>query len=191
MGEIAIFLAEQGFRVVSFDLPGHGRSDGKRCDIPAVYAAINALEQQYGPFYAAVSHSFGGLCLMYALNKGLKINHAITISSPFDLTSLLDSYAETLHLSVKVIAVQRKLIEQCFGEDVWQQFSMVAKAAERTVPGLVIHDYNDRHVEINSAEQIAKYWPNSEVMLTKNLGHHRILREPAVMQTILGFVVKE
>lgn len=190
LGEIALFLAEQGFRVVSFDLPGHGRSDGKQCDIPSVYAAIVALEQQYGPFHAAISHSFGGLCLMYALKNGLKINHAITISSPLDLASLFDSYAETLRLSEKVIAVQRALIEQRFGEDVWQQFTMVTQEAEHPVPGLLIHDHNDRHVGISSAQQIVECRPECEVMLTQNLGHHRILREPAVLQKVFEFIAK-
>ena len=81
------------------------------------------------------------------------------------------------------------MLEQRFGENVWQQFSLVTEAAVLTVPGLVIHDHDDRHVPFNAAEQIAEYWPNSEAMLTKNLGHHRILREDAVMQRILSFMV--
>jgi pimeloyl-ACP methyl ester carboxylesterase len=189
LGQIALALSEQGFRVVTFDLPAHGRSAGKSTDIPTISATIQALEKHYGPFYAAVSHSFGGMCLLHAVSAASHIERVVTISTPLDIATLMRKFAHSLQLSPKVSEILEQLLEKRFGESVWRRFSMLSWTENLTVPGLVIHDRDDYYVEAGDALQISEAWQGSEVLLTEKLGHHRILAEPDVITKIIKFLI--
>lgn len=188
LGNIALALSEKGFRVIAFDLPGHGRSAGKWTDLPTVSATIQALEQHHGPFYAAVSHSFGSMCLMHALSEELQVERVVSISAPLDVATLMDNFAFSLQLSPQVIEIQKRLLEERFGEDVWQRFSMLSWTNDLSIPGLVIHDNDDGYIQAEDALQIGEVWSECEVMLTDKLGHHRILAESVVIRKITDFV---
>ena len=45
-----------GFDVTVFDLPGHGKSSSKRCNVSEVVSCINHLNHEIGPFDHLISH---------------------------------------------------------------------------------------------------------------------------------------
>lgn len=80
LGKIAEELVKLGYRVIGFDAPAHGRSDGSSTNLPAISQTIQQLDKKYGPFTAGIAHSFGCLCLVHALNEGLEMEKVICIS---------------------------------------------------------------------------------------------------------------
>jgi pimeloyl-ACP methyl ester carboxylesterase len=65
------------------------------------------------------------------------------------------------------------------------------KAAENTLtPTLVIHDENDPEVPVSAGIHIHKHLKNGELMLTKRLGHRKILADPQVIEKIANFIKK-
>ena len=54
-------LLAAGYRVVTFDQPAHGESDGKTTNILEIAPALGALAARAGNFHAIVAHSFGTL----------------------------------------------------------------------------------------------------------------------------------
>lgn len=73
-------LLEHGFRVLLFDLPGHGLSGGKRHEVEtfSVYqeALHRVIDREDGPLYAMGHSTGGGLLAEYMLNGGQKLERA-------------------------------------------------------------------------------------------------------------------
>ena len=188
LGAIARMLVDNGYQVVCFDLPGHGRSSGNSTHALESSQVILTLDQTYGPFTASISHSFGGMCMMLALNSGLLVNRAVCIAAPLDIDSLNNDFARNLQLNPATIAAQRQLIERSFGSDIWERLSMPHLTRELNLPGLLIYDSKDRYVNSNIMHKINQVWANSEILETSGLGHHRILHSKKVIEHIINFI---
>ena len=50
-----------GFDVTAFDLPGHGKSTSRGCNVSEVISCINHLSNEIGPFDHVISHSIGSV----------------------------------------------------------------------------------------------------------------------------------
>jgi pimeloyl-ACP methyl ester carboxylesterase len=61
-------------------------------------------------------------------------------------------------------------------------------AIDVTIPVLVIHDKNDTEVPVKCAINIHKHLKNSELLLTQNLGHRKILGDKKVIEKIIHFI---
>ena len=188
MTVIARALVEQGFRAIAFDAPAHGRSPGKRTELPVISAAIQDVGRQFGPFRAAVAHSFGGMCLMHAIHQGMALERAACISPPLDVDTLVTQYARILTLPDRTVQVQRRLLEKRFGEDLWSRFSMTAWVSRLDLPGLIIHDQQDTYVSVDNARRIAAAWPDCELLVTSGLGHNKILRSRTTLERLSAFL---
>ena len=69
-------------------------------------------------------------------------------------------------------------------------FSAHKAAKDITIPVLVIHDENDTEVPVKCAIHIHKHLMNSELLLTQNLGHRKILGDKKVIEKINTVVGK-
>jgi pimeloyl-ACP methyl ester carboxylesterase len=78
--------------------------------------------------------------------------------------------------------------EADFGADVWQRFSPEVLARRLDVPGLVIHDQDDRDAPIEGGAAVAQAWPGAQFVRTTGLGHRRILRDPEVIARAAAFI---
>ena len=190
LGKFALALVENGYRVIGFDAPGHGRSEGKQTNLPAISAVIKAIYAQEGEFSAAISHSFGGLCLLHAATEEEPVNvkKFVCIAAPHNAEVLLDYFASVLHLQPTVVEQQKNQLEKLFGKDIWQRFSIASMSAELDPPGLIIHDEKDKEVPVSIGRKIDQVWENSTFVETTGLGHQRILRDDRVVEIIVGFI---
>ncbi len=55
------------------------------------------------------------------------------------------------------------------------------------IPTLVVHDEDDVDVHVSSAYEIHENLENSEIFITKELGHRRILGNSEVINKIINF----
>ena len=93
-----------------------------------------------------------------------------------------------LQLTPETVAIQKRLLENRFGENIWNLFSMLSWVRHLDIPGLIIHDERDAFVSAANGRQISRAWPNSELMLNSGLGHRRILTSPATLDALTGFL---
>src|SRR5688572_24809051 len=56
-----------GYRVVAFDQPAHGESDGRLTNLLEIAPSMDLIAKQEGPFDAIIAHSFGTIVTSYAL----------------------------------------------------------------------------------------------------------------------------
>lgn len=95
----------------------------------------------------------------------------------FDLIDLGEK-AKKLMISYFFRKTQRNIIE----------FSGSSLAKKINAKTLVIHDEDDKEVEVLNAINIDKNIKNSSLMITKGLGHRRILRDDRVINEIIDFL---
>ncbi len=191
LGEFVEPLVGAGYRVVAFDAPAHGRSDGRDTTLPEISDVILKLVAQLSPVHAVIAHSFGVPCVLFALQQRRFARRVVAFSTPATLEGLLEKFAGSLALSPRTVQILRGMLVQRFGEDVWTRFSVHNMARSMELPALVIHDRDDRDVPWQEGEAVARVWPHARFLRTEGLGHRRILRDPGVIDRVVRFLVQE
>ncbi|MBP2282011.1 pimeloyl-ACP methyl ester carboxylesterase [Flavobacterium sp. CG_23.5] len=185
--KIADELLKAGYSTISFDAPAHGKSPGKTTIMVDFIATILEIDKQFGPFEAAVGHSLGGMSILNAIKKGLKVNHAVVIGSGDIVQDIMDDFVAKLELKPNISTLLRLHFEKKYKEDM-NSYSAYLAAAETAVPVLVIHDKNDPDVAVKAGIHIHKHLKNGELMLTEGLGHRKILGNQKVIEKTVQFI---
>ena len=188
LGAFAPALVRAGFRVVTFDTPAHGRSPGRATNLVEVSEAIQTVAWACGSVHAVIGHSFGVPCSIHAVQHGLKVNRLVAISPPDSVRHMTQKFFTALGVGPRVQKIFNRLFEAEFGADLWQRFSTEVLARQLDVPGLVIHDQDDRDVPIEEGAAVAQAWPGAQFIRTTGLGHRRILRDPDVIARVTAFI---
>src|SRR5215211_9491849 len=109
-----------GYRVVSFDQPGHGESDGKTTNLLEIAPTMDLIAQHEGPFQAVVAHSFGTLITSYALvERNFPRPERLVYFGAFNrLMDSLPRFQILAGLSDEIMDGLRAMIYENFGRDV-------------------------------------------------------------------------
>lgn len=185
--KIAEELVRNGYSVISFDAPAHGKSSGKSTIMTEFIATVAELNYIYGPFNAAIGHSLGAMTLLNAAEKKLNTNCLVTIGSGDKIIDILDDFVHKLKLKKEVSQQLNSHFEKKFNE-VMENYAGHNAAKKVKIPVLVIHDNNDLDVPLEASLNIHRHLKNGELFVTKGLGHRKILGDTNVLQKIIQFV---
>jgi pimeloyl-ACP methyl ester carboxylesterase len=180
-------LLARGFRVVAFDAPGHGASEGSRSSLVEMSRAVLDAARVLGPFHGAVAHSAGAAAATLALRDGAPIERLVYIAPPADLGEYLPRVAEALGLPEQAVEIARRRISERFGFQ-WEAVAHIHLAPVMEAPLLVIHDSQDREIEIENGIRVASVWRGAALEITSGLGHRRILRDDGVVERAAAFL---
>jgi len=190
LGALVEPLTTLGFRVVTFDAPGHGDSPGERSSLFHFARSVERAAAVLGPLHAIVTHSMGGAATLWASRHHPLATRLVMVAPPIDLRDFTRTLGRTLGISEDVrTRVHRRLGER-FGVPV-EDVQAERLASSMRGPLLVLHDEDDREVPIACGEAIARAWPDAELVRTHGLGHQRILRDPAALRSMVRFVGRE
>ncbi|TFB09846.1 alpha/beta hydrolase [Candidatus Marinimicrobia bacterium MT.SAG.3] len=192
LGHLAEPLNKKGYRVISFDMPAHGDSEGKSANLFDGSEIISKLCEKFSPVRAIIGHSFGGMALSNAIHRHkLKIERVVIIASPFTMDYIVESFRIFINITTNVSDTMIARIQKRFKEsrdlDVFD-LSVDSFANKLKMPFLVIHDREDRDVPYDQGEGYANSLPNVEFVTTTGLGHRRILRDPEIISKIVKFI---
>ncbi len=190
LAKIAEALEKEGFMCVSFDAPAHGKASGKMSMMPFFFKAIHHLDEQYGPFEAVIGHSLGGMASLRAIRDGLKTRKLVIIGTANNISEITRHFARNMKMNDKVARKMKAYLDNRFNEDM-DVLSGGESAKYVKTPTLVIHDEEDVDVKISSAHQIHEELENSILMITKGLGHRRILGNKKVINKITTFIAAQ
>ncbi len=183
-------LVQQGYQVIGFDAPAHGLSEGKNTNIQEFYEVLTHINEHVGIIQIGIGHSFGGVSLLYAIKEGLQLENVVMISSPTIGKDILSSFRKKINASINTDAAMRKMVVKRFNLDFEAITACVLIKGVTLKNHLIIHDKDDLEVPYNNAELLHNIKENSELMLTKGLGHTRILRDNNVVNSTLNFIEK-
>jgi pimeloyl-ACP methyl ester carboxylesterase len=189
LGTLAESLANEGYRVIAPDFPAHGDSPGRRSNLIEFAAIVAALIREEEPV-AIVAHSFGSAATTVALRDVPFAGRLIYIAPPENFSFFTETFGRMLGLSDDLAKRMERTIERRFAID-WSQLRGAALGPQMTAPLLVIHDEDDADVPARFGRDLAAAWPRSTLMLTRKLGHRRILRDPVVIRAAIDFISNE
>ncbi len=189
LGTLAESLAREGYRVIAPDFPAHGDSPGRRTNLLEFAAIVHALIDAEQPV-AIVAHSFGAAATTVALRNAPFDGRLVYLSPPEDFAFFTETFGRMLGISGDLAKRMERTIERQFGID-WSHLRGTALAPQMTAPLLVIHDEDDLDVPSRFGRDLAAAWPDSSLILTRTLGHRRILRDPAVIAATIEFIQRQ
>jgi pimeloyl-ACP methyl ester carboxylesterase len=189
-GQLGAFvqpLVEQGFQVVTFDGPAHGRSSGRRASIVHFARALAAVGRVFGPGRGLIAHSLGAPAAAFAMRRGFPVERAVFVAPPADPGDWSSQFARRLGVSARVMAAMRLRSERWLGVP-WAEVSLTGMAAGQSAPLLVVHDQDDRDVPFRHGAAVAASGPGAQLLETTGLGHRRILRDAGVVAQAVSFI---
>jgi pimeloyl-ACP methyl ester carboxylesterase len=180
-------LRNAGYAVVGFDQAAHGRSTGERTNLLHFAEVLGEIGDHYGNASAVVGHSLGGTATLLALSAGLAADRVVLIAPLADPFLAASNFGRMIGLAGHLWAHLFDEYEKSHPTRVSSlQAHLMAPAIAR--PVLIVHDLADREVPWAEGERYARYWPDSRLLTTTDLGHHRIVDDRAVIDAALRFL---
>ncbi|WP_224995612.1 alpha/beta fold hydrolase [Cesiribacter sp. SM1] len=181
-------LPKDEYTIYAIDAPGHGLSRGKFLTVTLYSAVIQQLITSLGGVEAVVSHSIGAFSAMHALyaNPALPVGKLVVMASPGDAMSFIDFYRNALQLSEATTLLTLNHFETVIGKPV-QYFTATRFAEKLTLPGLIIHDREDKEAPYEAGVAIHKAWKGSKLITTEGLAHN--LKSPDVVAMVKNYLM--
>ena len=182
-------LVSAGFRVVAYDQPAHGVSEGRLTGLPDFADVLAEVAWHHGNVQAVIGHSLGatGAALAHAQKKAPELRRIVLISPPSDLVGYSRRFARWHWIPEPVRDAMQAAIEERYGLP-WSELELARLAPRLGARALVIHDRGDKVVPWKQGEQFARHWAGARLISTEGLGHRRILADDAVAQAAVDFI---
>ncbi|MCU0695824.1 MAG: alpha/beta hydrolase [Myxococcaceae bacterium] len=179
-------LLKAGFRVVGFDWPGHGESEGTASSLLHASRVLQALEQVVGPLHGVVAHSFGAAATIHACSLGLAARRLVFYAPVARLDGYVSAYTEAFRFSER----QRSdFLEACarWLHAPFTEFEPLHVATRVDRAALVFHSTDDREVAFDDARRLSTVL-GAELRTLEGLGHRRLLRDERSLAETVAFL---
>jgi pimeloyl-ACP methyl ester carboxylesterase len=189
-------LAAAGFRVIAYDQPAHGLSQGRLTGLPDLADALAAVAARFagenGALHGIIAHSLGATAAARALASGAlpaadAAPRIALLSPPSDILGYSQRFARGYGIPERVRNAMQAAIEERYGVS-WPELDVTRVAPRLRAPALVIHDRGDRVVPWRQGARFAREWPGARLLLTEGLGHRRLLEDDEVAHAAVDFV---
>jgi pimeloyl-ACP methyl ester carboxylesterase len=181
-------LLQAGYRVIAYDQPAHGVSEGRLTGLPDFADVLAEIAGYHGGVRAVVSHSLGGAAAALALAWGrASFDKLVLVSPPSDLVGYSRRFARWHWIPEPVRKAMQRAIEERYGV-LWEDLELPRVAPRLTAQALVIHDRDDRMMPWTHGATVARHWPGARLMSTDGLGHRRILADEGVTRAAADFI---
>lgn len=179
-----------GYRVVAYDQPAHGESDGKMTNLLEIAPSMDLIAQQEGRFHAIIAHSFGTLITSYALlNRNFPPPARLVYFGAFNrLLDSLPRFQVLAGLSDEVMESFRGLLYENFGRAVLEAITNEALTPLIDVPALMFHDSADNVTPVEDSRAIAQVWKHAQFIETEGLGHRGALQSNSIHEQVVKFL---
>jgi alpha-beta hydrolase superfamily lysophospholipase len=183
-------LRSQRLRVVAFDAPAHGRSGGRRADLPSFRDALAAVSRACGPVGAILAHSFGAISAASWLAEdatAAQLRAAVLVGLPRDVGYLFESFTLAMGLRADVIQRMRSLFVARYGAGP-QAYSAAALAQRIHVPVLLVHGGADEYIPAAHAAEVALQLSDGRIEVIAGHNHSAPLRDPDTIELMARFI---
>ena len=182
-------LSNDGFDITTIDLPGHGKSDGGQTSLPEITDVITEITTTQGPFDVLIAHSFGGVAGLNSVRFGAVYQKIVLISlGVYEIRPMFENFVGLFGLDKEYYADRLfERVETVFGVNPIE-FGPDRFADKIMLETLLIHCNDDVESKSEISVMVHEKMPNSQLYLTDNLGHKKLLGDAAVIQRIADFI---
>jgi pimeloyl-ACP methyl ester carboxylesterase len=181
-------LLQAGYRVIAYDQPAHGVSEGRLTGLPDFADVMAEVAAYHGGVQAVIGHSLGAAAAAVSLSSGkTSFAKVVLVSPPSDLEGYSRRFARWYWIPETVRNAMQKAIEERYGVR-WEDLEVPRVAPRMTAQALVIHDRDDRMMPWAHGASVARHWPGARLLSTEGLGHRRILADERVTQAAAQFI---
>lgn len=182
-----------GYRVVAYDQPAHGESDGKLTNLLEIAPTLDVIAKQEGPFQAVIAHSFGTLITSYALVKrNFPPPARLVYFGAFNqLLESLPRFQVLGGLSDEIMEGFRALLYEQFGRGVLEAITNESLTPRIDIPALMFHDVTDNVTPVEDSRAIARVWKQAQYIETEGLGHRGALQSKSIHEQVVKFLKGE
>jgi pimeloyl-ACP methyl ester carboxylesterase len=181
-------LLSAGYRVIAYDQPAHGISEGQLTGLPDFADVLAEVAWHHGEVRAVVGHSLGATAAAMAHAwKKFDVKKLVLISPPSDLVGYSRRFARWHWMPEPLRGAMQAAIEERYGIG-WEELELVRVAPRLGAEALVIHDRDDRVVPWKQGAALAQHWSGARLVTTQGLGHRRILQDESVAAAIADFI---
>ncbi|KXX66606.1 alpha/beta fold hydrolase [Flammeovirga sp. SJP92] len=183
-------LIQNGYTVHAFDAPSHGYSEQGRTTMFDFSDIVKYMLDQY-QMDKIISHSFGSVGTTHCLanHENIQISKYVMLTTPDRFEQRLDDVAEFVGITNKVKTRLVNRLETEFNLKVKDQNVSDFIKKSNVKEALILHDINDRVVNIEQSESVAKAWGDvCKLVKVENTGHFRILRTESITNQIVKFL---
>jgi pimeloyl-ACP methyl ester carboxylesterase len=186
--QLAKHLVAQGYQVMSFDLPGHGRAEGKSSNLAEMSLIVEQLIATEGKFKAIIAHSLAGAGVNNALNQQhtKACDKLVVLNAPMSLDHMVHTFKHQLNLDTEIIDQHKQKLVDTFGSQVWSNFDL--RNNQHHTPTLWCYDKNDDQVPFQVADYLHHQNNQSVLIETEKLGHNKAVRNEQVIKQITDYL---
>lgn len=195
---IARYIANNGFRVIVFDGPAHGKSKKMNCkDMSNMFEfgkAISCVAKSIGDIYAVIGHSLGAMASAFTMSGTGELSEykffakkLILISSPISVSRVFENYSrnrDELNLLPELALSLENAYNFKAGE-----YELLVALQYLTSKVMVIHDEQDKEVPVCEALSLKNKYEEIFLKLTNGYGHQRILVNREMLNSIKEFLI--
>jgi pimeloyl-ACP methyl ester carboxylesterase len=183
-------LLAAGYRVVAYDQPAHGESDGAITNILEITPTMNLIASQEGAFDSVIAHSFGTLITSYAITQGIfpRPSKLVYFGSFNRLLDALPRFQVLAKLPDAMIDGLRSMISAKFGENKLEAIVNESLVQEIDTPALMFHDAADNVTPVDDSRAVAKVWKSAQFFETEGLGHRGALQSQEIHKQVVDFL---
>ena len=183
-------LLSAGYRIVAYDQPAHGESDGKTTNVLEIAPTMDLIASREGKFEAIIAHSFGTLITSYALVKrNFPPPAKLIYFGAFNrLLDSLPRFQVLARLPDTIIERLRAMIYENFGQAVLDAITNETLTPQINIPALMFHDTTDDVTPVEDSRAIAKVWKNTQFIETEGLGHRGALQSQEIHEQVVKFL---
>jgi len=186
-------LLDAGFDVVVPDLPGHGKSSGRRVHVAMAVDALLAMQAATGPWTALVAHSFGGAVATAAVagtiegRTPLRLTRLVLIGVPESVPEIFDTFADWCGAGAGARRAMRARVPLLSGHPV-EDFRGHLQLRQAGIPTLALHATDDKEIAFSNADALSRAGTHVEVLPIPGAGHRRILRDETAIAATRDFI---
>ncbi|MBE0669019.1 MAG: alpha/beta hydrolase [Anaerolineales bacterium] len=183
-------LLSAGYRVVAYDQPAHGESDGKMTNLIEIAPTMSSVMKHEGEFDVVIAHSFGTLITSYALvNLNFLPPSKLVYFGAFNrLLDSLPRFQVLANLPDEVMDGLSAAIDENFGKNVLDAIVNETLVPQINIPALMFHDTADNVTPVGDSRAIARVWESAQFVETDGLGHRGALQSKEIHEQVLKFL---
>ncbi len=183
-------LLKLGYKVYSFDAPGHGLSEGKTINVLIYRNIILEVEKRFARVDVILGHSLGGLAGALAMEQ-LSCNEdrkLVLIAPATETTRSVRHFYGLVALGPRVKKEFEDLIIK-LGRNQMEWFSVTRSIQNMKGEVLWIHDTGDHVCPIEDTYPVQeRNYKNVRFIITSGLGHSKIYKDEQVKEQLIDFL---